>query len=541
MLNKKRTKYGKVDEMLILAYLHEGISPELIAEQTKMSVSMINDIKERNNVEQLPAIIKNQIEPKATVDNPPVVKSANEEIVLINNIYEELAIIGNSKKNRIHTAEKYNTSLEFIDIISNGNNELLYSKNKAPIPSIDKIINKNTNRVRKRKSRLPRITTDLADEIYTELRDSNHSIPYMATKYDLSPDTIKKIGRGLHKSLSPEYRFKSVIATSANRQNKILNYNKFKEILISIKDNLSITDIMNKFHVSYSSILLIKNREHTYFSIEEYKDDINEILNGAIEVEATVIEEPKEVETKTEDKPVVITNKNTEKEINKEVSVIDEFNNKYNKLIKYLRYGMINDRHPMPVSKYIFDQEIKESKTNDYDWMYRKSEEFITKRCIIDDKPVYGLLVYLTGMNPIIMSIVKVCYNYKINLTCMHYHPSTGKYYPDVIYNFSDEQMLPTTMYNIQSDNIYCDGNIDDFVNNKGGYELRVSIQNKSKTSEPEITSVLFTNKDHVWEQYLSMIMDKYDDESGNQIQINRVEIENGKFVVKKVISKSII
>ena len=173
--------------------------------------------------------------------------------------------------------------------------------------------------------------------------------------------------------------------------------------------------------------------------------------------------------------------------------------------------------------------------------MYRKAEEFIVKRCIVKGKPVYGLLLYSTGLNPVLCSISKVCFDYNINLTYMHYHQSTGKYYPQEMYNFNNEQMLPTIMYNIPANNIYCDGNIDDFVNNKGGYELRVSIQNKSKTSEPEITSVLFTNKDRVWEQYLSMVMDKYDDESGNQIQINRVEIENCRFVVKKVISKSII
>lgn len=538
MLNKKRVKYGKVDEMLILAYLQDGISPELIAEQTKVSVSIVNDIKKKNNIEQVPTIVKKQIEsPKPTVSNPPVVKPANEEIVLINNIYEELVAIGNSRKNRMYIAEKYSMPLEDINIISNGSNELLYSKNKKSIPDMDRSI----SIVRKRKSRLPKISTDFADKIYVDLRDSNHSISYMAIKYDVSKYTINKIGRGLHKSLSPEYKFKAILPTPKN-QNKILNYNKFKQILISIKDNnLSIADIMNKFHVSRSLILKIKDREHSYFSREEYKNDINEILNGAIEVEATVIEEPKESETKVEDKPVIVTNKATENEINKGVSIIDEFNNKYTKLIKYLRYGMINYRHPMPVNKYIFDDEIKDSKTNDYDWMYRKSEEFIVKRCIVNGKPIYGLLLYTTGLNPVLCSISKVCFDYNINLTYMHYHTSSGKYYPQEMYNFTNEQMLPTTMYNIPANNIYCDGNIDDFINNKGGYELRLSIQNKNKTREPEITSVLFTNRDRAWEQYLSMIMDKYDDESGNQIQINRVEIENSKFVIKQVISKSII
>ena len=508
MLNKKRTKYGKVDEMLILAYLQDGISPELIAEQTKVSVSIVNDIKKKNNIEQVPTIVKKQIEsPKPTVSNPPVVKPANEEIVLINNIYEELVAIGNSRKNRMYIAEKYSMPLEVINIISNGSNELLYSKNKKSIPDMDRSI----SIVRKRKSRLPKISTELADKIYVDLRDSNYSISYMAVKYDVSKYTINKIGRGLHKSLSPEYKFKAILPTPKN-QNKLLNYNKFKQILISIKDNnLSIADIMSKFHVSRSLILKIKDKEHSYFSREEYKNDINEILNGAIEVEATVIEEPKESE------------------------------NKYTKLIKYLRYGMINYRHPMPVNKYIFDDEIKDSKTNDYDWMYRKSEEFIVKRCIVNGKPIYGLLLYSTGLNPVLCSISKVCFDYNINLTYMHYHTSSGKYYPQEMYNFTNEQMLPTTMYNIQANNIYCDGNIDDFINNKGGYELRLSIQNKTKTNEPEITSVLFTNRDRAWEQYLSMIMDKYDDESGNQIQINRVEIENSKFVIKQVISKSII
>lgn len=108
--------------------------------------------------------------------------------------------------------------------------------------------------------------------------------------------------------------------------------------------------------------------------------------------------------------------------------------------------GLIRNRHPMPVSEYIFDRidDVHDfGAINKGIWDFldgRVGVEFATgtgaNQCDYNDVRVRRgskeLVVYVTGLTAVSAALVYACAINGINLTLMHYDTETGGYCPQV-------------------------------------------------------------------------------------------------------------
>lgn len=110
--------------------------------------------------------------------------------------------------------------------------------------------------------------------------------------------------------------------------------------------------------------------------------------------------------------------------------------------------GLINGRHTMPVDEYIFD---KVENVHDYKAISEHIGEFLENRVGItrisgcglnqDDytevKCFSGkadLVVYVTGLTPVVAELVSACLFNGVHLTLMNYDTESGNYIPQKIY-----------------------------------------------------------------------------------------------------------
>lgn len=97
--------------------------------------------------------------------------------------------------------------------------------------------------------------------------------------------------------------------------------------------------------------------------------------------------------------------------------------------IEEVRVGMIAGRHDLPVDNYIFE---KIENVFSFKTIRSKVVQFIKENFKYEDS-FKSLIVYVTGLTPVIAEIVSVCVRSHIALTLMHYDKYSGKYIPQYI------------------------------------------------------------------------------------------------------------
>lgn len=115
---------------------------------------------------------------------------------------------------------------------------------------------------------------------------------------------------------------------------------------------------------------------------------------------------------------------------------------------KEIVVGLINGRHTMPVDEYIFD---KVENVHDYKAISEHIGEFLVTRvgitrktgtCINQDDYTdimhfcgeKDLVVYVTGLTPVVAELVSACMFNGVHLTLMNYDTDSGSYIPQKIY-----------------------------------------------------------------------------------------------------------
>ena len=110
--------------------------------------------------------------------------------------------------------------------------------------------------------------------------------------------------------------------------------------------------------------------------------------------------------------------------------------------------GLIKGRHMMPVEEYIFDKAI--DKVHDYKGIRNHIEDFLVNRVGIGRTYGVGvnqddytdvqlfcgkanLVVYVTGLTPVIVELVASCMRNGIHLTLMNYDTASGNYIPQPV------------------------------------------------------------------------------------------------------------
>lgn len=110
--------------------------------------------------------------------------------------------------------------------------------------------------------------------------------------------------------------------------------------------------------------------------------------------------------------------------------------------------GMIKGRHKMPVETYIFNEAIENP--HDYKGIHAHISAFIRDNIGVcakygeavnsageDSRVLCGekeLVVYVTGLTPVTVELVKICLYNGISLTLMNYDTSSGEYVPQFVY-----------------------------------------------------------------------------------------------------------
>ncbi len=102
--------------------------------------------------------------------------------------------------------------------------------------------------------------------------------------------------------------------------------------------------------------------------------------------------------------------------------------------------GLIKGRHEMPVSSYIFEEDIKDM--FDYHEIRKHIADFIHSKVGVDSYHLgqyYSrigqkhLTVYVTGLTSVACELVDVCNKAGVMLTLMHYDRDTGSYHPQYL------------------------------------------------------------------------------------------------------------
>ena len=99
----------------------------------------------------------------------------------------------------------------------------------------------------------------------------------------------------------------------------------------------------------------------------------------------------------------------------------------------YVSLGLIQGRHDMGVEDYIFENIDNELMFN-FDAQYVIARNYING-CIPfkNGKAAKGIMLYTSGLQSVLSTVIRVCTDMKIPLTIMHYNAETHQYVPQTI------------------------------------------------------------------------------------------------------------
>lgn len=205
-------------------------------------------------------------------------------------------------------------------------------------------------------------------------------------------------------------------------------------------------------------------------------------------------------------------------------------------IIKYIRAGTIANRHEMPITKFVFNN-VSDKLMFDYEKQLRIVKTFMQNNILFDgDKPLYGLELYVTGLQTAFSSILAVCADMNIDVTCMHYNNETCKYIPQVIRCSNPDNICPPSLYSIKRRHLYTYGcTITTLLEQQHNYEIIELMQNSNSTITRDIT--FFTDRAMAWEMFMALA-----ERCGNNknIYLNQCDITKNTYVRGKNICKQV-
>lgn len=114
---------------------------------------------------------------------------------------------------------------------------------------------------------------------------------------------------------------------------------------------------------------------------------------------------------------------------------------KYYSISEYYKVGLVYGRHDMPVDEFIFNTAIPDDKFADFDWFYKRIEQW----WVMAGKPS-GIRLYTTGIAQAITTMVVFCHDHKISLLHMYHNNPKEKtehvseWIQHTVWNFSNSK-----------------------------------------------------------------------------------------------------
>lgn len=160
-----------------------------------------------------------------------------------------------------------------------------------------------------------------------------------------------------------------------------------------------------------------------------------------------------------------------------------------------LRVGLVAERHDMPVDSFIFDKPISKKIMFDYDRLERLCKEFIEDNIDFDKdgNSKQTLIVYVTGIQCALSSLIKVANKMKVNLVLRHYNSDTDSYFRHVIWNEFGSKNIPDEIEEllVNSKHSYTyNCTVDELLKNKNLFKVS-KVLYKSDKSIDHIDTIL--------------------------------------------------
>ena len=204
----------------------------------------------------------------------------------------------------------------------------------------------------------------------------------------------------------------------------------------------------------------------------------------------------------------------------------------------FVRLGLIYGRHPdMPTDNFIYDGAFDSELISDYEKQYELADYALQKEIkFVDGKPINGLMLYTTGLQPALVSVLKVVNHRNIPTIVMHYNTDTcaydaQDYNSDMLADFCDDipYVLEKVIERSRQFFLY-DCSADDITNAKNIWEVcRCQYDSPSGSINRSILwidTVVFVNEDAAWTYFREQ---SNAIEENQSIYLNSDVIKNGR------------
>lgn len=200
---------------------------------------------------------------------------------------------------------------------------------------------------------------------------------------------------------------------------------------------------------------------------------------------------------------------------------------------EYIEVGLIADRHPLPVKMFIFDKSFDNELMFDYHKQEEIVQHFIDTHCKFKRK----IILYTTGMQSALTSVIKVCANNEIDIHIKHYNVDTGTYQLQPV--FGDlTNIKPDTFEKLAKSKggLFFYKCSQEEMNNYNKEFYVIKFANKSSRAEGHIIAKSFKD---AYEIVPSMIESMLHYDSELALYVNKAYIKDDKFVFGLCFSKN--
>lgn len=174
--------------------------------------------------------------------------------------------------------------------------------------------------------------------------------------------------------------------------------------------------------------------------------------------------------------------------------------------------GLVNGRHEMPVSLFIFDNISNEDMFN-YNLQEEICKKFITDHIEFKDGvSMSTMIVYTTGLQCALATLIKVTHKMQVNLIINHYNSDNGKYISQTIWDSFGNKMddkykfIENFIQNADRSLYTYDSTIEELMNQQ---EIYIISQSKMERSTKRLLCrdrIFIKNYENLWDLYTSAI-----------------------------------
>lgn len=208
---------------------------------------------------------------------------------------------------------------------------------------------------------------------------------------------------------------------------------------------------------------------------------------------------------------------------------------------KTLAVGLVAGRHYMPVSNYIFEN-VDNDLMFDYELQDQICKRFVSDNLMNDGVVNVDLVVYVTGLQCVLASLIKITREFGVNLELRHYEAKSNSYRSQVIWNDNKvpgikNQILSTLTKGDRYDYLF--GCSEEDIMHSDHFYIIVESEYDDNENRVWKDQTFVTNYDKIWMLFGEKVArNNNPGMSRRSVFIYDISVENGKYH-SNTISKS--